>query len=65
MGQKNRSVRTEHALFIAAGLLILFTPPVTDWWARAGLGWLLPYALWAAVIAAIVLAWLRGTEDEP
>ena len=39
----------------AAGLLLLgFTTPVRLLWARAGLGWWMPFLIWALAILALL-----------
>ena len=65
MRQQDRNRQIEHVLIIAGVMLLLFTSPLTDWWARSGLGWLLPYGLWAVVILASALASIRRRKDEP
>jgi hypothetical protein len=42
----------------------LLVSPLKLWWARAGLGWIAPFALWLALIA--LGGWLsrpRGRDD--
>jgi hypothetical protein len=44
--------------------LVLLVSPLKLWWARPGMGWLTPFALWLAII--LLGAWLsrpRGRDD--
>jgi hypothetical protein len=55
----------EVALVVGALLLLLFVSPAADWWARASLPWITPYALWLLVILGALLIHRRDDRDEP
>ena len=46
-----------------AGSVLLLVSPLKHWWARPGLGWIVPFVLWSLLIA--LGAWLsrpRGRD---
>ncbi|MDH3689001.1 MAG: hypothetical protein OEU36_05920 [Gammaproteobacteria bacterium] len=54
----------DRVVLLLAFSLLLFTSPLTDWIAREGAPWYLPYLLWLGVIAAAAwLSWMRRRHD--
>jgi hypothetical protein len=50
-------------VMLAAGLLLLsFATPVRVLWGESGLGWWLPFLVWAVAIVALAAAF-RGPDD--
>lgn len=58
-------ISKELAVILGALLLLLFISPAAGWWADPALGWLVPYALWLAVILGAVFIHRWDDSDEP
>lgn len=57
-------ISKEFSLILGALLLVMFISPAANWWARTGISWVTPYALWAIVILGAVLMHYRDDSDE-
>ena len=55
----------ELSVIIGIALLVLFASPAADWWSRAGLHWITPYALWLLIILGASFVYFRDGSDEP
>ncbi|MRH77466.1 hypothetical protein GH984_01910 [Spiribacter sp. C176] len=63
MNKPDRAPGATSLLIFALGLL-LFSSPLTQWWAEQNYPWFAPFGLWLALIILIGLFIGRGSRNE-